>query len=101
MKRKPRLDAYEKSIENSVESLVPVTGDERQRINAIVDKARKNSSISLRMSNYDLEKIKEKARKGGLPYQTLITSVLRRYVNEEFYDRREVLKTLKILRAGI
>lgn len=36
--------------------------------------------ISLRMNESDLSELKEKAAAAGLPYQTLINSVLHRYV---------------------
>lgn len=43
----------------------------------VSEKARK--SITLRIPNADLEAIKSKAESLGLPYQTLIASVLHRY----------------------
>jgi predicted DNA binding CopG/RHH family protein len=97
--KKITLDPEEIEIENNVESFVPVSGEERNRIEALFDKARKNTSISLRINPKDLIKIKEKADENGLPYQTLITNVLHRYVNDEFYDKKEVIKTLKVLKS--
>ena len=98
MKQKIKLDKYEQEIESNAEKLVPVSEREKKRIHAILDKARKNISISLRINNYDLEKIKEKADKNGLPYQTLITTVLHKYVNEDLYDKNEVIKTLRVMK---
>lgn len=97
--KKITLDPEEFEIESNVESFVPVSGKERNRIEALFDKARKNTSISLRINPKDLIKIKEKADENGLPYQTLITNVLHRYVNDEFYDKKEVIKTLKVLKS--
>ena len=98
MKKKFKLDSEEQAIEDTIEKLVPVSHTERKRIESILEKARKTSSISLRINNHDLAKIKEKAKKNGLPYQTLITHVLHRYVSEEFFDKNEVTKTFRLLR---
>lgn len=40
---------------------------------------RKNSRISIRLSGADLNLIKRKASEEGLPYQTLIASVLHKF----------------------
>jgi predicted DNA binding CopG/RHH family protein len=44
----------------------------------------KRKSISLRLLENDLEKIKTEAIKVGLPYQTLISSIVHQYVNGQF-----------------
>ena len=41
---------------------------------------RKNSRINIRLSENDLQAIQTKAIQEGLPYQTLIASVLHKYV---------------------
>ena len=98
MIKKIKLDKYEQEIEDNIDKLVPVSKKEKTRIDAIIEKARKNISISLRINNYDLEKIKKKADKDGLPYQTLITTVLHKYINDDLYEKNEVLKTLRTLK---
>ena len=40
---------------------------------------RKNARVNIRISSTDLEQIKQKAAFEGLPYQTLIASVLHKY----------------------
>jgi predicted DNA binding CopG/RHH family protein len=42
---------------------------------------RKSERITIRISQHDLEEIQTKALEEGLPYQTLITSVLHKYVD--------------------
>ena len=46
---------------------------------AAANSLRKNARINIRMSSVDLEHIKRKAAYEGLPYQTLIASVLHKY----------------------
>ena len=100
MKTKIKLDKEEREIEKSIDKWTPVSGKERDHIYSILEKAKKNISISLRINNYDLGRIKEKAEKNGLPYQTLITNVLHKYVNEEYFEKNEVIKTFKILKTA-
>ncbi len=100
MIKKIKLDKYEQEIEDNFDRLVPVSKKEKKRIDSIIEKARKNISISLRINNYDLEKIKIKADKDGLPYQTLITTVLHKYVNDDYFEKNEVIKTLRTLKIA-
>ncbi|GHU65847.1 hypothetical protein FACS189447_05550 [Spirochaetia bacterium] len=92
-----KLDAYEQDIEDMADTLVPASPKTRAKFNAIVEKARKSRSISLRFSNYDLEKVKEKARESGLPYQTLIAMVIHKYITDQLWEKSEVKKTLALL----
>jgi predicted DNA binding CopG/RHH family protein len=43
--------------------------------------ARKNKRINIRLTDEDLELIKKKATQEGLPYQTLIGSILHKYAH--------------------
>ena len=61
-------------------------------------KAKKNKAISLRIAEYDLEKLKEKAVSDGIPYQTLINTVLHKYVTNQLLEKNEVLKSIQVLR---
>jgi hypothetical protein len=61
-------------------------------------RARKNKSISLRIAEYDLEKLKEKAKSDGIPYQTLISMVLHKYITNELVEKSELLKSIQLLR---
>ena len=71
MKSNKLLDE-EKAIEKEIENLKPISGTKKEKIEKILAQAKKNRSISLRISNFDLEKLKEKASNEGVPYQTLI-----------------------------
>ncbi len=42
---------------------------------------RKSERVNIRISGSDLDEIKGKAVREGMPYQTLITSVLHKYVS--------------------
>ena len=92
-----KLLEEEKAIENEIDDLKPVSGIKRKKIENIVTQAKKSRSISLRISNYDLEKLKEKAEKEGVPYQTLITSILHKYVTNQLFEKDQILNSIKLL----
>ena len=48
---------------------------------------RKDKRVNIRMSEKDLIRIRKKAMEEGLPYQTLISSVLHRYANNRLVDK--------------
>lgn len=87
----------EKAIENEIEELKPVSGLKKKKIENILAQARKNKSISLRISNFDLEKLKEKANNEGVPYQTLINSILHKYITNQLFEKDQILKSFKLL----
>ena len=92
-----KLTSEERAIENSIDSLVTVSGDKRNRVESIIARGKKNKAISLRIAEYDLEKLKEKAENDGIPYQTLITTVLHKYITNQLFEKNEILKFIQLL----
>jgi len=41
---------------------------------------KKNKSITIRLAERDIQKVKTKAAEEGMPYQTLITSIIHKYI---------------------
>ena len=91
------LDEEEQQIEDAADNLVPVGPEERQRVERILTRARKNRNINIRLSEQDLEQIKSRAEREGLPYQTLISSVLHKYVSDRLIDQDQIVKTLELI----
>lgn len=84
------LDAYEQEIEDRLPDFVdklPVTenlDDEIADAREAADKyLRKNKKINIRLSEHDVEGLKRIAVREGMPYQTLIASVLHKYVRKK------------------
>jgi predicted DNA binding CopG/RHH family protein len=48
---------------------------------------RKDKRINIRISEKDLIKLQRRAVKEGLPYQTLISSVLHKFVSGQFMEK--------------
>ncbi len=53
---------------------------------AAVETLLKNRRVNIRISAMDLERLQAKAAAEGLPYQTLMTSVLHKYVSGRLVD---------------
>jgi len=43
----------------------------------------KSKNINIRVSEKDLQKVKSKAVQKGLPYQTLLSSLIHQYINKQ------------------
>ena len=98
MKQKIRFDTFEKEIEAHVDRFVPITGEKRRRIEAIIERSRKTKNINIRITEDDLAHLKQKAEEEGMPYQTLVSSVLHKFITDRLVDEKEVLKSLKLFR---
>ena len=92
------LDDFEKSIEDNAEKFVPLSDAERVEVETIINAANKTRNINIRISAYDLEKVKQRSIEEGIPYQTLISSVIHKYVAGKLVDERAVLKSMELLR---
>ena len=92
MKRKAtNLDADEKELLESVErgEWKSATGGRRERgrySRYARATFRKDRRLNIRLSSKDLEAIQKRALAEGLPYQTLISSVLHKYVSGRFKE---------------
>ena len=76
-----QLDPYEQelsdAIENSQVREVPDMEKEKKRIVSMFrEAARKDRRVSLRVNDRDLDAIQARAAANGLPYQTLIATIL-------------------------
>ena len=50
---------------------------------------RKDRRVNIRISSRDLEEIQKRALEEGIPYQTLIASILHKYVSGWLVEHRE------------
>ena len=97
---KAKLDNYEKEIENNISQFRPVSVQKKELIEGIIDKANAKKSISLRLKANDLELLKQRADSEGLPYQTLLSSLVHKFVSDQLVDKRSILKSIVILKAS-
>lgn len=73
------LKAYEKGTFYSVQNVKKETARYREYAKSTLQK---NKRINIRVSEKDLIHLQRKAVEEGLPYQTLISSILHKYANE-------------------
>jgi predicted DNA binding CopG/RHH family protein len=79
------IESYERDEWQSVKDLKT----EAQRYKEAAQTTfRKNARVNIRISSKDLEALQKRALEEGLPYQTLIASVLHRYVSGRLIDRQ-------------
>lgn len=86
MKKKPVLDEDEEKLIADYErgAFRPVKNQDRARKEAMEAARRylrKDARINIRLSTADLEMLKRRAAEEGLPYQSLIASILHKYVS--------------------
>ena len=91
------LDKFESGIEKSSSGYRPASEKKLKRIETILEKSRKTKNINIRISEYDLEKLREKSAKEGIPYQTLVSSILHKYVSDQLVEEMDIPKSLKLL----
>lgn len=80
------LDDYEREIEEALERDEYVPVENAEEINKMLEEAAKNypeledsKSITLRVKKKDLIKLKAKAARNNIPYQTLINLLINSY----------------------
>lgn len=95
-KKKTNLSAEEERLESEIEKgdWAPASEGEVRRLRSeMVDAARsqgKEARVNLRLNSEDVEKIRRKAKREGIPYQTLIGSVLHKYATDQLLDEQAV-----------
>ncbi|HON38191.1 MAG: hypothetical protein ACOX3E_00230 [Desulfomonilia bacterium] len=95
MKKKVILNDYEKEFVESFErgewKSVPNVEQEikkHRKIAAEFNRARKDENINIRIAKGDKEALKARAREEGIPYQTLLASIIHKYVTGRLVESR-------------
>jgi len=76
------------SVENGEWQQVPNFKEEAKRYqDAARATLRKDKRVNIRMTERDLGNFQKKAQEDGLPYQTLISSILHKYINGRLAEK--------------
>lgn len=78
------LDAYEKGTLKSAKNAKRLMEISKR---AAADYVKKEARINIRLSKHDLFHIKSKALEEGIPYQTLVASIIHKYLNGTLVPR--------------
>ena len=76
--KKIKLTKEEKEIEESLVKgeLIPIKGKQLKMIEKSLEYRKKDVTMTIRVNSEDIKKIKKKAKKMGVKYQTYISEVL-------------------------
>jgi len=96
---KAKLDKFEQSIEDNAGKFVALSAGEMNEVESIINAANKTKNINIRISAYDIEKVKQRSAEEGIPYQTLISSIIHKYITGKLVDERAVLKSMELLKT--
>ena len=90
------LDTEEQLYEDHSDEFVSAPAEMRaQLIQAAVNTQNKTERMNIRMSKKDMENLKAIALREGLPYQSLVTSVLHKYTTGLLVDINEAKKVFR------
>lgn len=87
---KARLSKEEKKLLDSVESgefVSTLTKARKEQLEAVAANTfKKDKRINIRISNRDLIAVQSRASEEGIPYQTLVSSIIHKYVSGSLRD---------------
>ncbi len=87
---KVRLSKEEKKLLDSVESgdfVSTLTKARKEELEAVATNTfKKDKRINIRISNRDLIAVQSRASEEGIPYQTLVSSIIHKYVSGSLRD---------------
>ncbi len=87
---KPKLNQEEQQLLDAYEAdeFESALDDERREhvAHAAEETFRKNKRINIRISGRDLEALQRRALEEGIPYQSLVSSILHKYVSGGLRD---------------
>ena len=90
------IDSEEKEIIESFNSVdvqnlqPPARAEQKKMKDAALRFIKKETKMNIRIDPYELEKIKEFARNEGLKYQTLVKSILHKYITGQLVEKRKI-----------
>lgn len=94
-----KLSKTERKIARSIKKgeWKPLGEKSRKEYAALAKRQIKEARINIRIPSDTLERIQREALDMGMPYQTLIASILYRYSHDRLYDERVIQQTLDLL----
>ncbi len=86
------LDVEEQEYEDAFNEFVPAPEAERASLISAAKTGRR--PLSIRIDSSDIAALKRLAAREGMPYQTLLGSIIHKYVSGNLVDVNEVRKVL-------
>ncbi len=73
---KMKLTKYEQYIEDHIDEFVPVSKEKFNTIVKALEARKKDAVLNIRINQGDLDSLKDKAKRLGVKYQSLIAEIL-------------------------
>ena len=88
-----KLDKFEKNLEDSIskgewKSVLNLSAEKKRLTLVAKSTIKKNKTMNIRVNEADLNSLKARALEEGIPYQTLVTSILHKYVSGKLIERQ-------------
>ena len=88
-----KLDKFEKDLEDSIskgewKSVLNLSAEKKRLKKVAKSTIKKNKKMNIRVNEADLNSLKARALEEGIPYQTLVTSILHKYVSGKLIERQ-------------
>ena len=105
MKKKIKLSQDEAAIEKSFSSASwkERSTSEIKKYEKVAKQShearKKEARVNIRMSELDVSLLKKRAQDEGLPYQSLMSSIIHKYVTEQLVEKKYVDIVAKRLRS--
>ena len=80
---------------NSIPNFINKLKEFKSYINHLLEEKKLLSNLK-----FDLEHLKQRADSEGLPYQTLLSSIVHKFVTDQLVDKRSIVKSIEILKAS-
>ena len=97
---KLKLNKNEREIEREAASYRSISEQERGKLEGMLDKVRKTRNVNIRISEAVLEQLKRRAQEEGIPYQTLISSILHKFVTDRLVDEKSIRRSMQLLSSA-
>ncbi len=92
-----KLDSEEQWYEDHSDEFIDAGDDLRNSlIEAARQTVRKTERMNIRMTKRDMMLLRETATREGIPYQTLVTSIIHKYTEGLLVDVREARKLFNV-----
>ena len=97
---KAKLDKFERQIEREADAYRSISSKERVKFEGMLDKIRKTRNVNIRISESVLEQLKRRSQEEGIPYQTLISSILHKFVTDQLVDEKSIRRSMHLLSSA-
>ncbi len=95
-----KLDKRERAIEQSAHSYRSISNKDLRKLGQTIQRLRKTRNVNIRISEAVLESLKKRSLEEGIPYQTLISSILHKFVTDRLVDGKTIRRSIQLVSSA-